>query len=86
MTEFPRKRKWLRRWKRFHLAFIVSACFLLFFSFYVWTELPPPYNFRYRFNLWTRDATFVCRDGLYSWSATPQGACSGHGGIRVRLK
>jgi hypothetical protein len=33
------------------------------------TPTPPP------------DATYQCRDGCYSDSKTPQGACSHHGGI-----
>lgn len=31
------------------------------------------------------DATYLCKDGVYSCSQTPQGSCSWHGGVAKRL-
>lgn len=30
-------------------------------------------------------ATYLCNDGTYSFSPTPQGACSHHGGVKQAL-
>lgn len=48
---------------------------------YLWSQLPAPYNPRYLFNLVTRTPVYVCKDGVYSWSASKSGACSSHGGV-----
>ncbi len=62
-------------------TFIVAAI-LIFASMYLF---PSPYNTRYAFNRTFRNPTAVCRDDIYSFSASRSGSCSNHGGVKKIL-
>ena len=82
-----RKKKRFRRWwRRYHLSVVIGAGFLLMGFLYIGTSLPAPHNLVYQYKLATRDPNYQCKDGVYSFAATPQGACSGHGGIQVKMR
>lgn len=77
--EIGRLRQFLRH---YHLSVVIGLGFTVLAILFVWTSLPSPYNPRYLINRALKDPSFVCRDDTYSFAATPQGACSGHGGIK----
>jgi Protein of unknown function (DUF3761) len=51
-----------------------------------WLFLRPPYNVTYLFKRAFYTPTAVCVDGIYSFSASRSGSCSGHKGVRRWIK
>jgi len=83
-SETPVKKHRIRKFlRRYNVSITLAFGFLFLGGLYVWDSLPAPWNIRYRINLATKNASFVCRDATYSWAVEPQGACSGHGGIKM---
>jgi hypothetical protein len=58
------------------------ACIIIFV---LSVFFPAPYSLRYLFNRIFFAPNYVCRDGVYSFARTSQGACSGHGGIKRHM-
>lgn len=74
------------RWTSRHRSTIaILVGFLLLSGVLLGLFLPNPYNIRYGINRLSRQATFECSDGTYSWSPVPGGACSSHGSIVKRF-
>lgn len=71
--------------RTYNISVVIGLGFLLLIGAVMWTSLPAPYNPRYLLNRILKDPTFECADGVYSFAATTQGACSGHGGIKRRI-
>lgn len=68
------------------LPLIVICGFLFIGVLLLGLLLPAPYTFRYAINRMTRQATFQCSDGIYSFTETSRGACAYHGAIAKKFK
>ena len=77
-----RVRQFLRQ---YHLSVVIGLGFAVMAILFIWTSLPSPYNPRYLINRAIKNPSFLCKDDTYSFAATSQGACSGHGGIKQYL-
>lgn len=64
----------------------IAVGFGLLIGIYVWGSLPAPFSWHYLFKRAVYTPSFVCRDQTYSFAATGQGACSGHGGVQHRYQ
>jgi len=67
-----------------HIAVILVFGFIILFI--LLAPFPAPYNVRYAFNRLTKNPTFVCKDGVYSFAVKRGGACSSHGGVKGRVQ
>lgn len=76
-----RKQRAINFIRRYNVSTVLSIGFGLIIGLLIWDMLPAPYSFHYLFNRITKNPSFECKDGVYSFAATTQGACSGHGGI-----
>lgn len=66
---------------KYRTVIVCILAFLLMNAFF-----PAPYSWTYWLKraIWT--PTFVCRDGVYSWSKGGSGTCSNHGGVARRYQ
>jgi hypothetical protein len=76
------KERWITRHKT---TLATISGFVLLSGVLLGLLLPNPYNIRYAINRLSRQATFECSDGTFSWSPVPGGACSSHGSIIRRF-
>lgn len=75
----------MRKWLNANPGLLIVSGFALFLLMYMWSWMPAPYNPRYLVNRALFDPSFVCKDGVYSFAKTSNGACSGHNGILHRV-
>lgn len=86
LPESPRASRVRNFMREYHLSIVIGVGFAALAMLFVWTSLPSPYNPRYLLNRALKNPTFECKDGVYSFAATMQGACSGHGGVKRRYQ
>lgn len=66
---------------KYNVSLTIAICTMAIGGGYLWTTLPAPYGMRYRINMLTKEKSFQCVDGTYSFAARSRGSCSGHRGI-----
>ena len=67
--------------RRYNVSLTIVLVGVVLASLYIWVSLPAPYSLGYRIKMMTKDPTFKCKDGTWSWAVTRQGACPNHGGV-----
>jgi hypothetical protein len=82
MKEEPQKRDWskVNRWRK------PVLWTTLIIPVVAWWILPAPYNPSYQAKLLAVKPSAICRDGIYSFSASRSGTCSNHGGVKKWIK
>lgn len=71
--------------RRNKIPLTIVICVVFLAALLLGLLLPSPYNFGYAIDRMTKQPTFQCGDGIYSWAPTPSGACSNHGAIAKKF-